>query len=1358
MQHLTIKRGILNICRLVTGIALMLQGSVYAYSYQHAELAEPTDITVGGATFTSFIPDGATTPRFQLALGCLANNPQITSQYSDYLKIEFSRDPYGYTNWSDCTALEGRGVKTNKTGDYLSLALTTNTLSEDTELSFEWATDTDETSDLFKLVYSIVENGVNVEKVAAQIAGYHGWTPKSVVLPKGAFGIKFENIRRGNVVGSGVVKIRNVEIHFADSDTNVQWVDYPETWNGLLVLKNLFVDKYRSAEFTARLIAEMPDGEKVYSQLRNFKVDKPTCVSSYNPEDLALDFNPRQTSVEVGGIFKIGESDGIRYGYILTQGASESELEYDVHIDGWDDFKDTSGKPATFTFTSRTPVKVRLKATIEGYWIYNYNSTSYCSARISAPFDVSFNSRTGSVIYEREFPAGQNTFTITPDNNNGNLYSPYSLTVDLQFEKIAVKEAKAVQSRLETVYLDSPNGKAFFSNLSPNTKYMVIPFIETNSNIFDQLPLFISLSSHKFETLNGIPGEITAEASQTSLALSAKVDAGDGLLKEAGFRYALAGTTDYVERKVTPNDSGEISLVLERLKPDTKYSVESFILLENCDAKVYSEPLEVSTKPIKLDIAMSLATQSTIRYDLSVECGTAELIECGLEDASGIKYPYDGVITEGKWQQTVNDLKLNSLCTFKAYAISASDPERIFYSSSLDSYTKNVTIGTTKIVKIDENFNLVLEAEANLGDAVYESLKCYDNKLYFSGGEYVYDRVINKNDVEFKDGKIISHISGECVDKDKIYYMIKTAGSNPVKVGTETYLSTFNIQSAIQATSANFTFTPAVIPDNPDCLSFSMSNTDHSNAVISSEFTGSEYKIQITGLYPGRKFGLIASREGNTIYRTLYGQEFNTLTPEFKFKISSTQTTLTFSKENVKLYGANGGYFSIVLKLPGLKSTYKSAKMEWDETCTITGLSPCQELKYFIYYHSAEGDPGVEIVKDQTIRTSSIVYPKISAKPYQTAIVVDYGDGTFNSGDIEALEWGYQIGEYRIPVEEGGGTIIFKNLAPQRAYYIYPYVKDTEGNIHIGVSQYSSSAAHVTTGAIIVSTGDATHVSNNSAWLHGQVECDTYSGAKIGFEYKGSGETWERHVFIPAVVDDENNAITAFKPGFLDPEMGYYYRCVVEYPEGNIISDIAYNNSTSYAKRWRWFRTEKEFVYFEPGIYAMFRTDHATNSIVLQGYICYGSEEILSCGYYYWRTKDNESACNVPANATKINTDEKLIFNISEAKLPDGSYRIVPFAETASGIFVGNELSFVIGATGVENVEISSKSENIVAVDNGIRIDNADGQCAEIYNLTGQLIKMVDVSCNAMKVSGLPSHSVILVRLSSGATFKILTK
>ena len=1365
MKHYTPLRKDLGIGRFMTVTALMLLFAVNAYSYQHAELSVPTDITVGGAKFTSSIPEGAINPRLQLALGNHVNNSEVTSPYSDYVDIGFSRDPWGHTNWSDCTALEGGGVKTDKTGDYLEIMSTTNTLAEDTELSFEWAIDTDEASDSFKLVYTIVENGVNVQKVAAEIAGYNAWTPESVVLPKGAFGIRFENTRAGNVVGSGIVKIRNVEIHFSDADNNVQWVDYPEIWSESLVLKNLFVGRYNSAKFTARLIAEMPDGEKVYSQLRNFAVKEPSCVSPSGSNDFALDFYPQQTSVEVGGNFKIGESDGIRYGYILSRGAGEDELEYDVNIDGWDGYTDTSGKPATFTFTSRTPVKVTLKATIKGYWIYNYSSTSYCSAEISAPFDVSFNSRTGTVTYEREFPAGQNSFTITPHNNEGNLYSPYSLTVNLRFEKLAANVAKSIQSRLETIYLDSPNSTAVFSNLSPSTKYFVIPFIETNGNIFDQIPLFINLCvpsgptrNYEFETLNGIPGTVTAETTQTSLSLSAVVDGGDGKIKEAGFRYALAGTTNYVEKVVEPNESGEIKFVLQRLKPDTQYSVESFVLLENCDSKAYSEPIVVSTKPIELNIALSLVTQSTIRYDLTVDCGTAELMECGLEDEKGSRYPFDGEVAEGKWHQTLTGLNVDSPYTFRAYAICASDPNKTFYSPSRNDRTKNVKIGTTKIVKIDENFNLVLEAEADLGDAKYETLKCLDNKLYYSGGNYVYDKWIETYDIELKDGKIITVLPGECVDKDKIYYTIKYAGKNPVKVGAETCLSTFNIQNTIQATSADFAFTPVVIPDAPEALSFRMSNAEHKNAVVTSEFTGSEYKVHLTGLNSGREFGLTAVCGERTVYKTLYTQEFKTPIPKFKFNIKTTQNTVTFTKENVNLYGATGGHFRIVLKLPGMKDAYKSAEMKWDEPCTIEGFSPYQQLRYFIYYYSAEGDPGISIIDDQTLTTSPITYPSIKAEPYQTAIVVDYDNTAFDSGDIEATEWGYQIGEYRVPAETGGGTIIFKYLNPGTQYDIYPYVKDAKGNFYTGVSYYASCVAHATTKPIVVRTGEATHISNNSAWLHGQVECDRYSDAKIGFEYKGSDETWEHHVFIPAIVDDDNNAITAFKPGFLDPEMGYYYRCVVEYPEGNIISDIAYNNPTSYSKRWKWFRTEKEFCYYEPGCYAVLRTDHATNSILLQGYIYYGSEDILSCGYYYWRTNGNEAVRNVPANAMKVKTDEDMVFNISEAGLPNGSYKIAPFVETFSGNFSGNELSFVIGASGVEDIEISSLTENVVAMDYGIRIDNADGQRAVIYDLSGRLIRMVDVYGNAMRVNDLPSRSLILVRLSSGAAFKIMTK
>ncbi len=172
----------------------------------------------------------------------------------------------------------------------------------------------------------------------------------------------------------------------------------------------------------------------------------------------------------------------------------------------------------------------------------------------------------------------------------------------------------------------------------------------------------------------------------------------------------------------------------------------------------------------------------------------------------------------------------------------------------------------------------------------------------------------------------------------------------------------------------------------------------------------------------------------------------------------------------------------------------------------------------------------------------------------------------------------------------------------------------------------------------------------------------------------------------------------------------------------------------------------------------MLRTDHATNSILLQGYIYYGSEDILSCGYYYWRTNGNEAVRNVPANAMKVKTDEDMVFNISEAGLPNGSYKIAPFVETFSGNFSGNELSFVIGASGVEDIEISSLTENVVAMDYGIRIDNADGQRAVIYDLSGRLIRMVDVYGNAMRVNDLPSRSLILVRLSSGAAFKIMTK
>lgn len=492
--------------------------------------------------------------------------------------------------------------------------------------------------------------------------------------------------------------------------------------------------------------------------------------------------------------------------------------------------------------------------------------------------------------------------------------------------------------------------------------------------------------------------------------------------------------------------------------------------------------------------------------------------------------------------------------------------------------------------------------------------------------------------------------------------------------------------------------------------------------------------VILENLYPGTKYSIIFRGEiGGEIYYFYYYQqqiyEFSTLPVEVSAVFSNVTQTKATMEVNLIAGDATVTDFEYALDYSEYVPCTDIVKFEnltpgqWHYVGFRANV--CGKWIYFNQYNQTESG----------FRTKDVTVSVTSVEEMQTALLFElnnnYGDATYVSSGVEIVKDGTSI----FPAG-ADGVVIVNELLPLETYSCRAYLETVEGG-----KVYSPYIDYTTT-SIGCENSEVSNISNRSATMNGTIDCDSYSSAEFGFQWKQMSGWESEPAFTKGVKNDDGTISVALVNGMLEPNIDYQYRTAVRYL-GKIYS----------ASDWVTFRTELEYVYYPASVYTIFRTDRENNALILCGYYVAGSESISSQGYEYWSaTRRTRSAGEV----VTINTDESMQYSISLASLADGNYSVRAFVETASGDRIyGQTLSFGVSGGALLAVD-EMETDNIECSVSGnvLSVHNAANQSCIIYNIQGAIIEERDTMSDT-ETFVLERKGLYIVSFGNGVVRKV---
>lgn len=266
------------------------------------------------------------------------------------------------------------------------------------------------------------------------------------------------------------------------------------------------------------------------------------------------------------------------------------------------------------------------------------------------------------------------------------------------------------------------------------------------------------------------------------------------------------------------------------------------------------------------------------------------------------------------------------------------------------------------------------------------------------------------------------------------------------------------------------------------------------------------------------------------------------------------------------------------------------------------------------------------------------------------------------------------------------------------------------GYVKINDAIYYSEDKKLNTLEIKTSFEAADAISNTSATLHATVECDTYSSAQFGFEWR----KYDAPDLVPSntvIAEQLIKGKIAFSLRGLSPSTYYKYRSFVKY------------KNKEYFSEWTAFGTADSFVLWAPKVETFPTIDIKGTDVTMYGYVIPGSEEVMQKGFEYWikSQKDNILYATVK--------DDNMQAKVTGLQ-PFTTYCYRAFAKTASGTTYGQEFEFTTeSGTGINSVQDNSFKvclmNNPVSDEACIKINGLQGNriIYKIYSVQGHLVK-----------------------------------
>jgi len=480
-------------------------------------------------------------------------------------------------------------------------------------------------------------------------------------------------------------------------------------------------------------------------------------------------------------------------------------------------------------------------------------------------------------------------------------------------------------------------------------------------------------------------------------------------------------------------------------------------------------------------------------------------------------------------------------------------------------------------------------------------------------------------------------------------------------------------------------------------------------------------------------FYLAAITADGTTFKNRKSVSFTTLPVGLNITMSSVTQTSAVAKVTV-----NAGTAAITnLQYYFLDETLHPVS----GNINLTGLKP--NTTYSIgFRYTVDGGVQTYNYSFTTLATSVSLS---SSEVLQTSAMVRLDASV---GTATYVTSGYMFNGENITLSSGSSRRLTE-LTPNTEYTIQPYVTTTEGGTVYG------KAISFRTKSITLTTTEPTNISNRSATLNGTIDCDSYSSAEFGMQWREKTGWTTDPRFTVGHKNDDGTITLALVNGMLKPDTEYEFRTAVRY------KDVIY-----YASSWKDLRTELEFVVYPATPYTLYRTDSENNRLILCGYYIAGSEDVVSQGYEYWlnggsaksrlTSESYQSGNQVTATAKQVVlTDTSMEGFIDLSALDHGTYSIRAFVTTTSSTYYGQQLTFTVGEPlAVE--EVDGDNPTCIVSDSQIVIKNAVGTHVRIIDMSGRIVYGNRLSKAVETISVYPG--VYIVKLGSSKTLKVAVK
>lgn len=1322
-------------------LTLLVALGGYALSNAQITLHEATNITQTKATLSADFPDLSVEHGFQYKYGTL---PEI----DDFSKLALSplSDPVqinttGNYAWSARTAKGWVESKSGLSVGQSSVMSATVNFAEPTEVTFEWSVDSEEGFGIL----SFIIDGETVN----EISGAVDFTKVSYAATAGEHTLQWQYKKStATNVGLDLGMVRNINLQ---NTTEGEWIT-ESTIASELQLLNLYPGK--SYLFRAY-------NNTTFSNVKAFK------TIAINIKDIEAETT--QSKIKLSSIVEAGDASIKQFYNIRTVMYGETEkyanllfsddgygVDVDIEVEGT---------------TGYTPLRI-----VDGVLQMLHNSSSgnasinviLSQTSSTIPINFQFEARGstsatntgGAIMYV--WNNGQKILVTSYESTEFKSYSfnhnSYGYKIlnfsPSRYSYVSLKNLTFPDLPKKNGYVDSTNqcdlSNCIIESLKSNTAYKVrigwsLDGDETEEINYSDWIYFTTLPAFA-DTLSVI------DTKQASATIRGKVDGGDATIIAEGLQYRDASGTRWTDYPKDITET-ELSQNITRLRPNTAYHYRSYIQAQDCDT-VFSEIGEFTTLAVEaLKPTIVRLAQHEAELQGKVRFGDASIYQRGMQFRKSGETAWEEVEDGGNDSTYIlvkKGLEMGAKYEARTYIQPAGCD--IIYSDILEFTTLDYYF-TGHLNCLRTQTTVEFSASVAELDKDIEAEYGFEYFLYCDGFFENADSFVNSDTIRVPavptDGLLKATITGLTpqyglrfrayakINGEYIYYTgypngdWKYAGTDRATINvTVKELTQTSLTLELDATQDG----DAVVSQIEYAFANSVQDTGEyqvcgNELTINNLTPDTKYNLRFRGTVNGRLCPLLINIEWEYSWF-----EFTTKA----VSISAIFTDITQTKATMIVDVNSGDAVVTDLKYSLNYGTYTDCgTREY-----FTGLSP--ETQYTVYFrgkingvdYSWTKHPGTD--KAYTFTTKSVSVQASATTIYQTAATVSWnfycGDATYVSSGIE---YGVTTNMTETLSNESDEVLI-NELMPNTTYHYRAYVETEEGG-----KKYSSSKSF-TTSAINCATLPVSSISNRSATMNGTIDCDDYSSAEFGFQWKQMEGWISDPAFTKGHKQESGEISVALVNGMLEPNTDYQYRTAVRY-QGNIYP----------AGSWATFRTESEFVYYPATVYTIIRTDRENNSLVLCGYYVAGSETVTGQGYEYWSTGSHNVRTMSTQSPTVINTDESMQHSLMPGELPAGQYSVRAFVTTESGNTIyGATLGFYADENGYSGIAETETDDTHMFVENSIlKILNANGLSCWIYSINGILITEKH-GLSEYEEFNLTPQNIYIIRLSNGMVLK----